>query len=138
MKIKVRKAAFDYLIKENDTKEKTKTIKYNKLKLQNYFKSSRFTNSDIEVLIKLRSKTLDVKANFSKQYHNNTVCRMKNCLLDETQEHLYSNCATLNNSLKQKDLFEPYNGIFSKSVKKQSEVSKRFVNLLDAREEILQ
>ena len=136
--VKVKRAALEYLINENNTKEKTKNVKYKNLKLQNYFKSSRFTNTDIEVLIKLRSKTLDVKANFPKQHFNNIVCRMQNCLLNETQEHIYSDCVTLNKSVNQKDIIVPYKDIFSKSVKKQSEVTKRFVNLLKARSEIME
>ena len=107
------------------------------MKLQNYFKSAKFTNTDIEVLIKLRSKTLDAKANFPKQYFNNVICRMKNCISDETKEHLYSGCSDLIKSLNQKSQVLPYNAIFSKSVKKQSEVTKRFVNLLEVRSELL-
>ena len=63
---------------------------------------------------------------------------MKKCLSNETQEHLYSDCGILNNSLKQKDPIEPYRGIFSKSVKKQRKVTKRFVNLLEVRSDIME
>ena len=55
----------------------------------------------------------------------------------ETQEHLYNDCLSLTKSLKQKDKGMPYNAIFSRSVKKQSEVTERFVNLLEVRSDIL-
>ena len=63
---------------------------------------------------------------------------MQNCLSSETQEHLYSDCVILNNSVKQKDLIVPYRDIFSKSVKKQNEVTKRFVNILKERRAIME
>ena len=105
--------------------------------MQSYFKASIFSNDETEVLIRLRSKTLEVKANFPKQYLNNTACRMQNCYSDENQEHLYSGCSTLNNSLKQLKPVVPYNAIYKRSVKRQSEVTKRFINLLAARSDIL-
>ena len=80
-----------------------------------------------------------LNSKFGRRYRSsNTICRMQNCFLDETQEHIYSKCVMLNNSLKQNDIDVPYNGIFSKSVKKQIEVVKRFENLLEVRNDIME
>ena len=133
VKSKVRSNAFNYLIKENESKEKTKNIKYKKLNMQNYFKSARFTNSDIEVLLKLRSRTLDVKANFPKQYFNRIMCQMPNCYFDDSQEHLLISCEIF----KDKTFDGKYIDIFSKSTKKQSLITKKYAEILEARREIL-
>ena len=92
-----------------------------------------FTNSDIEVLLKLRSRTLDLKANFPKQYFNRIMCEMPNCYFDDSQEHLLISCETL----KDKTFAGKYIDIFSKSTKKQSDITKKYAEILEARREIL-
>ena len=101
--------------------------------MQNYFKSARFTNSDIEVLLKLRSRTLEVKANFPKLYNNRTMCEMPNCYFDDSQEHLLISCEQFKNLAKR----GKYVDIFSNSTKKQSQVTKMYAEILEARSEIL-
>ena len=133
VKYKVRAAAFNYLIKENESKDKTKNIKYKKLKMQNYFKSEHFLNSDIEVLLKLWSRTLDLKANSPKQYFNRIMCEMPNCYFDDSQEYLLISCK----KFKDKTFAGKYIDIFSKSTKKQSEITKKYAEILEARREIL-
>ena len=55
-------------------------------------KSSRFSNQEIEILTKLRSRTLELKSNFKKKYNNNLKCSIKDCYSEESQEHLLFEC----------------------------------------------
>ena len=70
VKSKVRNAAYNYLIKEknSDKNKKIQHIQYKKLETQKYLKSSIFSNSNIEILFKLRSRTIDLKSNFKTKY----------------------------------------------------------------------
>ena len=95
------------------------------------------SNSNIELLLKLRSNTLDIKGNFPKKYFNKIECQVKNCVYEETQEHLLSNCSTLTNLLNRKNLAVNYRDIYSKSLRKQIQVTKIYSRLLEIRSEIL-
>ena len=52
VKSKVRTAGFKYLLNERGSN--TENIVYSKLKMQNYLKSSKFSNFEVEILSKLR------------------------------------------------------------------------------------
>ena len=87
VKKKIRKAAFDYLISEKDKKSKIKGITYKKFKLQKFLTSNLFTNYEVQLLSKLRSRNVDVKSNFKNNFRN-LQCSIKNCLEIEDQQHL--------------------------------------------------
>ena len=53
---------------------KVKNLDYDKLDTQDYIKSELFSNEHVELLFALRSKMVNVKANFSSKY------RDMNCL----------------------------------------------------------
>ena len=61
-----------------------------------YIKCSEFTTTQKKLLFKLRSKTIDVKANFPGISNNNLCISCK--LFPETQAHLLQ-CAVLTNKL---------------------------------------
>ena len=92
IKNKIRDAAFKYLKNEQEQKSKVKNIKYTKFKIQKYLKSGLFSNYEVEILFKLRSRNIDVKSNFKTKYekeiNQNLQCRMKNCTEIEDQPHI--------------------------------------------------
>ena len=79
----------------------------------------------------------DIKGNFPKMYFNKIECQIKNCLYDESQEHLLSSCITLTNLANHKNLNVNYKNIYSKSIDKQIQVTKMYSKLLEIRSEIL-
>ena len=137
VKKRIEKAAFEYLLKEQEKQSKIKDMKYDKFELQQYLKSSLFSNYEIEMLAKLRSKMVDVKANFSTKYSNNLECSIKDCVLEENQEHIMSNCQSIQNKLKFNIKNVTLNDIFSKSTKKQNNATKKFIKVFEIRDKIL-
>ena len=138
VKNKVKKAAFEYLIKqkESDKNKKIQNIKYKNLKLQNYLKSQLFSNYEIETLFKLRSKTIELKSNFKSKYSNLLLCSVKGCFEEESQEHIFLSCQPLSENLKSKEKI-PYKNIFS-NTKNQNKAVKFFINLMKIRSTLLE
>ena len=138
--MKIRNAAFEYLKNELDTKEKVKNIVYKKFKLQNYLKSHTFSNYEVEILSKLRSRNIDVKSNFKTKFTKNNMnleCSLENCFEIENQEHLLK-CKPLLDKLDKKfDLSNiSYQHIFA-NTKKQKRITEVIVALLDIRNSIM-
>ena len=100
--------------------------------MQDYLKSKLFSNNDIELLCRLRSKMTDLKANFSKKYSNNLQCSIDGCSLEESQEHLLTNCPSLSMHLKNRKHKVKYSDLFS-NTKKQKEATKLFTELFNIR-----
>ena len=92
IKQNIHEASFKYLLNEQSSKSKIKNIKYKKFKLQKYMTSNIFSNYEVEVLSKFRSRNINVKSNFKKQFTFNNIenlqCSLNNCFEEETQEHL--------------------------------------------------
>ena len=128
IKNKIRQAGFKYLIDEKNTKSKIKDIKYKKFKLQTYINSNIFSNYEVEMLSKFRSRNIDVKSNFKKKFTFNNIenlqCSLENCYEEENQEHILK-CKTLLEKLdtetKSKIDDIKYQDIFS-NTKKQKKV----------------
>ena len=123
VKLKIKEAAFKYLIEEKNSKSKVKHIIYKKFKLQKYFSSNSFSNYEVEILSKLRSRNINVKANFKTKFTQNNIlnlqCSVPNCVETEDQQHLLK-CKPIVEKLNKKyDLNKiSYNDIFS-NFKKQ-------------------
>ena len=83
VKFRIEKAAFKYLIKEKEKQSKIQHITYSKLEIQNYLKSKLFSNDEIEILSKLRSQTINLKANFKKMHFNKVECSIEGCFLEK-------------------------------------------------------
>ena len=73
IKMKIRKAALNYLNDRKDTHTKIKHIKYETLKCQEYLISSMFSNTDINTLFSLRSRMIDCKVNFRNKHQDNNL-----------------------------------------------------------------
>ena len=108
--------------KESDNNKKIKNIQYKKFKIQDYLRSNRFLNNDIEVLFKLRSRTIDLKANFKTKHLENTKCSINQCTFDETQEHLFKNCEKILQHMKNEYKSVKYEDIFGKTKQQQKAV----------------
>ena len=105
---------------------------YKKLELQKYLKSNLFTNKNTEILLKLRSRTIDLKMNFKTKYFNNTKWSLNGCIQDESQEHIFQNGEQLLRNLDNnyKNLNIKYKDIF-RNTKKQLQAVQLFGKLMD-------
>ena len=143
VKLKIKKAAFNALNedKESDRNKKIQSIKYKKLKMQSYLKSRLFSNNEIEILFRLRSRTTELKSNFKTKYLDQLQCSVKGCSQEESQEHVFSSCHTLLkllNKQQQNKTTTKYKHIFSNNTRKQHESVVHFDNIMDIRAKLLQ
>ena len=98
VKSKVKVATFEFLIKIQATKSKSRNIKYNTLELQNYLKPGDFmTIQEKSFIFEVRSRMLPVKFNF-KTSQSDLKCR-KCGIDDEDQKHLLTCTALEDNSV---------------------------------------
>ena len=135
IKKKIQEAAFNYLEAEKSSRSKVMNIKYKKLATQKYIKSNQFTNQEVYLLSRLRSRNIAVKDNFSGMYPD-TLCSL-GCLETESQQHLLeckplvekSNLKSVIGSMQYSDIFGPE--------KRQKIAVLVYSELLKVREEIL-
>ena len=80
LKNKTKEAALKYLKDIQIKHSKIKTIPYYSLETQPYMTSPIFNNEEVNTLHALRSRYVNVKANFSSKYQNNMLCPL--CLLN--------------------------------------------------------
>ena len=103
-------------------------------------KSPTFSNEEVNLLHKLRSRSTDCKENFKQKYiHSNLLCDLcKN--ENENQQHIMK-CKVILNEFKCNTLSIEkieYADIFSKNIRKQKEVTALFNSLFETRETILE
>ena len=124
--------------KESENNKKIKNIKYKKLELQKYLKSNLFSNKNTEILLKLRSRTIDVKMNFKTKYLNNTECSLNGCTQDESQEHIFQNCSQLLQKfdINYRKLNIKYEDIF-RNTRRQIQTVQLFDKLMEIRSKLL-
>ena len=104
--------------------------------MQNYLKSQLFSNSDIEVLFKLRSKTVDVKSNFKTKHSNSVKCPITGCNQEDSQEHMFESCEILLKRSQYKNDKIKHKQIYS-NTKSQYKAVKIFKNLMEIRTKLL-
>ena len=99
--------------------------------MENYFRDARFSKSEIELLLALRTKMVkDIKKNFPSQCSENLTCDL--CQLHICcQEHLLS-CVELKKQVKIPDDIQ-YSDIFG-STDKQLRIVRVIKQLLHVRE----
>ena len=86
IKHKIRSLAFSELKQIQMGHSKVNQITYNKFDTQKYLKGSNFSNKEICLLFKLRTRMVDVKNNFTL-FYGDLLCRL--CQKEEeNQEHL--------------------------------------------------
>jgi hypothetical protein len=137
VRMKIEKAAFNYLEQIKLTHSKVKHIKYDKLKAQPYIQSDEFNDDQICELFALRSRMVGVKGNFSGLYRNNLKCSF-GCNENETQEHLLD-CNFLVNKLEDKSILaeSEYSDLFG-NINQQVEITKCYSEILEIRERFIE
>ena len=127
----VEKKAMDYLNTIALSHSKSKPLIKQNLFREKYFLDERFSKSEIELLLALRTRMIsDVKNNFSTRYGNNLACDLCHVQIC-SQEHLL-NCTELGKHVEvPKDI--DYSDIF-KSEDIQLKIVKVFKKLLRVRE----
>ena len=110
-------------------------IIYDGLKHQEYILSDKFSNENVNLLYRLRSRTTDVKGNFKTKFLGNLQCSL-GCADDETQEHLLS-CKPIIDKLpsRQGAASILYEDLFDS--KKQLVAVNWFSECFEVREELL-
>jgi hypothetical protein len=128
VKSKIKKAAFNALIedKNSDKNKKINNIKYKKLQIQSYLKSKLFSNHEINILFRLRSRTTELKSNFKTKYFDQLECSVKGCSQEESQEHVFTSCHPVLKllNIQQNIPTIKYKQIFSKNTRKQHSNTK--------------
>ena len=135
----IRKSAFQWLtrkIQDKNTQAKGSEIKYQYLKLQEYFLPSNMNTKQCNLLFALRARMIPVKCNFKNSYSDLTCPVCNNSNRQDSQLHILQ-CKTLldgENILVKKQI--SYNDIYSSDVTKQSTVVQLFEDLLSKRRRI--
>ena len=141
IKSKVKEAAFEYLLKEQQTHSKVKHIKYEKLQIQPYLCSPLFSRKEKSLLFRLRSRTVaGIKADFGKMYGDNQSCPVcADGVHLDTIPNLLS-CPTIVTEMKRNNTHNSlinHNDIFSHDCSVQVSATAYFRQVLDTREKLL-
>ena len=138
VKIKVLAAAFKYLSNIQQTHSKVKDINYTRLEIQPYLCSPLFTRKEISTLFRLRSRTISgIRSDFSELYKPDLVCPV--CRQHQDTLPSLMTCPALAPIVqKENDSSQiAYSDIFSSDVSKQKAVTQLYVQLLEARDNLL-
>ena len=119
------------LINEKEKHSKGENLKYKELKTQKYLLSNKLTSSEAKFLFKIRSRMLDVRANFSGMYKNNLTCQV--CFSHTDNQESILSCSALQNSNK----LLKYNDLFSENLDVVLPILKQFRKLWRKRETLL-
>ena len=95
-------AAFKYLSNKQQKHSKVREIMYPKLQTQPYIVNPFFKNDEVNLLYALRSRMVNVKANFSSKYGNNLICPLCEGSVDD-QQHVLE-CVELLSNPKTEEL----------------------------------
>ena len=139
IKSKIRMRALKYLKSFQQTHSKVKEIVYEKLEVQPYLTSPLFSNDEVNLLHRLRSRMTECKANFKQKYVHNLKCRMCN-LEAEDQQHLL-HCVELSKLFQTQSVTKgkvKYADIFSPNIEKQKVATTLFNKLFKLREHIIE
>ena len=135
VKGRIEKLAFDWLIKEKAKQSKCSSIFYEKLQIQDYVISNKFTTHPKKLLLQMRTATYPVFANV-KFLVKDTRCPC--CLSEEdTMQHQLECREIHKNIVSVSKSTISISQIFSKDVNKQSEVTCKFEEATRQRKRIL-
>ena len=137
IKEKTRAAAFEYLKNIQSQHSKVKDIKYPKFAVQSYMTSPIFYNDEVNLLYALRSRYLNVKANFRSKYPNNILCPLCQNETDD-QQHILD-CSVLKRKFETRETVTnqcEYEDIFADH-KKQKEITHLFSKLIKIRNKLV-
>ena len=135
---KVFQAAFTFLLDQQQTHSKIRNIKYKQLELQTYLHSPIFSRKEVELLFRLRSRTVPgIKTDFSELYKPDLSCPV--CGLHPDTLPALLTCPVLKAELLTTADYSQiqHDDIFSSDILKQNAVTKIYIQLLEKREKIL-
>ena len=137
VKAKMQAAALGYLKQKQHQHSKIRNIVYSKLQTQAYMVSPLFTNDEVNTLHALRSRSVNVKANFKNKYGNNLLCPL--CGLDEDSQPHMLVCTELNKLYESEELLSKkcsYDDLFGDQ-KEQKVITHLYLKLLNIRNQLL-
>ena len=138
IKAKVRHAALKYLNEKKEKHSKISGIEYKQLETQNYVTSPLFSNSEVNLLFALRSRSVDCKQNFKNHYTNDLLCNL--CQRgNDSQAHILT-WSVLSEHFKTSDIMQEnieYDDIF-KNHRKQKHITALFKTLIEIRKKLLE
>ena len=128
---KVRKAvnvaAFKWLLNEKKDKSKVMDIEYQSLKIQEYLVSSNLETREKKFLFQLRMRMIDVKINYRSSHADISCPLCKDA--EDSQQHVLKCPLLATNQMVLVNSGIAYNQIYQDDVKKQSEVTRVFMDL---------
>ena len=129
--------SFQYLENIKQNQSKLQNVIYKKLEIQKYLVSSKFTDTEKSLLLKLRTRMVEVRENFKNKYLNNNYQCELNCGEREDQQHLLD-CQVLidNYDTLYNDSFVQYGDLFSSEAKQLNAV-KLYGKVLKTREKLI-
>ena len=135
IKKKIKDAAFEYLEEDKSSKSKVMNIEYKNLSKQSYLSSANFTDDEVFLLARLRSRNILVKENFSGMY-SDTLCSL-GCEENETQQHILT-CKPILEKSNASEVAKSvaYGDIFGNETRQKLSVLV-FKELLRTRDELL-
>ena len=136
-KIILNKSVF-YLQNIKSTQSKLENLVYTKLQMQKYLLSSKLTEKEKSLLLKLRTRIIDVKDNFKNMYPDSDLLCSLNCGEYENQQHLLD-CPVLIDKCEAlyEDSTVQYSDLF-RSEPKQLDVVRLYSKVLNVRENLLE
>ena len=138
IKKKIKAAAFNYLKEIQETHTKVRDIEYKQLETQKYMLSPIFSNSDVNLLYALRSRSTECRVNFKQKYlHSDLHCQL--CEQEnEDQQHLLK-CSVIGNNLNTAEVVEEkieYCDIFSNYARKQKAITALYQCVFKIRDKL--
>ena len=139
IKSKTKSTAFKRIKMLQSKHSKIQHIEYDDLRCQSYMTSPIFTNTEVNLLHSLRSRSLDCKVNFRGLYGQDLECSLCEDGAQDDQAHILR-CPRLREMMKSNDAAVhniKYEDIFDKDVKKQKEVTALIEKLLTIKKKLL-
>lgn len=143
IKEKLKASVLKKLKDKQSSHSKIRDITYNKLQIQPYMASNKFTNEMVQLIFNFRSSMIkNVKANFSSINRNNMWCKLK-CQDEkeiDSQQHLLG-CKVLLKELKDQERESLSNVVYDflfGSLEQQRQVALVLGKLLEIRDKLLE
>ena len=126
---KLRSAAHTYLLEKKDRLSKLDNLSTD-YSLKDYLTSHRLSIKEKQLLFKLRTRMIDVKANYPSMYKGELSCNLCDSNSIENQQHILV-CPSL---IGHSDEQIQYTDIFSENLEKQIEAVKHCNTILKIRD----
>ena len=139
IKEKLRMVSTNYLFTYKPEEKRSKIKNLKSYKLQNYLKSTTFTNKEKKLLFSLRTRTVDVKSNYKNKYLFNLNCRLCDDKTEIESEEHYLKCKQILQNLEDtSDIVNArYDNIFNDNIEEQLVITKVFDKVFKLRRKLL-